>query len=91
MGQLNIATEEEQLNDSETQKRLKKYRVDYNEGKGAMSKEFTELQEALVLLDRLTDYGYGSDNQIALYQSNNLVKIYTKRQWTYNTKNSIYI
>lgn len=86
MDQLNT---EQQFNDEETQVALKKYTVKYNQGQGIEQKDFTELNDALVLLDRLTDYGYGSDNIIAFYQSDNLIKMYHKRQWIF-PKNSIY-
>ncbi len=93
MGQL-IVKEPEQFNDAETQAVLKNYIVKYDEGDGIRQIEFNELNEALVLLDRLTDYGYGSDNTIAFYQQDthvdNLIKVYHKRQWDY-PRNSIYI
>ena len=88
MEQLDVAPEE-QFNDNETQTYLKKYTVKFNRGNGIEKEEFTELNDALVLLDRLTDYGYGTDNMIAFYQADNLVKMYHKRQWVF-PKTSIY-
>lgn len=79
----------EMFNDLETQARLRDFRVEYNNGKGKQVEVFEDMHEALVLLDRLTDYGYGSDATVLFYQCGELVKYYRNREWKY-PKKSIY-
>jgi hypothetical protein len=76
----------EMFNDLETQRKLLDFRVEYNNGNGKQVNNYTDMNEALVLLDRLTDYGYGSDATILFYQCDELVKYYHNRTWKYPKK-----
>lgn len=48
-------------------------------------KKFTELDDAYVELDRLTNYGEGSDVVIVMRQAGRFVRGYQNRQWIYPT------
>lgn len=76
----------EMFNDLETQRKLLNFRVEYTNGDGKQVNNYTDMNEALVLLDRLTDYGYGSDATILFYQCDEIVKYYHNRTWKYPKK-----